>query len=128
MILPVANNVLGTALETCSDDPMTGFYRDGCCRTGPEDHGLHLVCVVLTDEFLKFSREAGNDLSTPHPEFGFPGLKGGEKWCLCVTRWRDALEAGCAPKVSLRATHISTLEFVTLDDLKRHAIDNDPEE
>ena len=124
MIKPVAHNVLGTELETCSEEPMTGFYRDGCCRTGTEDHGLHLVCTVMTDEFLEFSRAVGNDLSTPRPEFGFDGLRDGDQWCLCVTRWKEALDAGCAPQVVLRATHISALEFVTLDDLEQHAIDD----
>ena len=124
MIKPVAHNVLGTELAMCSEEPMTGFYRDGCCRTGTEDHGLHLVCVVMTDEFLEFSRAVGNDLSTPRPEFGFDGLRDGDQWCLCVTRWKEALDAGCAPQVVLRATHISALEFVTLDDLEQHAIDD----
>jgi uncharacterized protein (DUF2237 family) len=124
MFMPRTKNVLGTDLETCSEDPLTGFYRDGCCNTGSEDEGLHLVCVVMTDSFLEFSRSVGNDLSTPRPEFGFHGLSDGDRWCLCVTRWKEALEAGCAPQVVLRATHISSLEFVTLDDLKQHAVDD----
>jgi hypothetical protein len=114
-------NVLGTELETCSEDPVTGFYRNGCCETGPDDVGLHLVCVVLTEEFLIFSRSVGNDLSTPRPEWGFPGLSAGDRWCLCVERWREALSAGVAPQVHLEATHISTLEFVDRSDLEEHA-------
>ena len=120
-----AANVLGTPLQGCCQDPMTGFYRDGYCLTGPQDHGLHLVCAEMTDEFLVFSSSRGNDLSTPHPEWEFPGLKAGDKWCLCVLRWKEALEAGVAPRVNLEATHISTLEFVELADLERHAIDGD---
>jgi hypothetical protein len=107
---------------------MTGFYRDGYCRTGPGDVGLHTVCVELTDAFLTFSRLRGNDLSSPAPEFGFPGLKPGDKWCLCVTRWREALIAGMAPRVCLPACHISVLEFVDLADLKEHALDLDTRE
>lgn len=116
-----ARNVLGTVLETCSTSPMTGFFRDGCCNTGMDDVGLHLVCAVMTDDFLEFSAEAGNDLSTPNPMFGFPGLKAGDRWCLCVQRWKQALDAGMAPQVNLRATHISALEFVDLEDLQAHA-------
>ena len=118
-----ASNVLGTPLQPCSFDPPTGFYRDGCCHTGPGDHGLHTVCVRVTPEFLWYSRAAGNDLSTPMPEYGFPGLEPGDQWCLCVTRWQQALEADSAPQVVLAATHISALEFVELEDLKRHALD-----
>jgi uncharacterized protein (DUF2237 family) len=118
-----ATNVLGTPLQPCSFDPLTGFYRDGCCHTGPGDHGLHTVCVQATAEFLRFSQAAGNDLSTPMPEYGFPGLQPGDQWCLCVTRWQQALEAGSAPSVVLAATHISALEFVELEDLQRHALD-----
>ena len=118
-----ASNVLGGPLQPCSFDPVTGFFRDGCCHTGPGDHGLHTVCVEATAEFLHFSREAGNDLSTPVPEYEFPGLKPGDHWCLCVTRWMEAFEAGCAPRVVLEATHISALEYVELDDLKAHAAD-----
>ena len=118
-----ASNVLGEPLLPCSFEPLTGFYRDGCCHTGPGDRGLHTVCIHATAEFLRFSRAAGNDLSTPVPEYAFPGLKPGDHWCLCVTRWQDALEADCAPRVVLAATHISALEFVALEDLKRHALD-----
>lgn len=104
---------------------MTGFYRDGRCQTGPDDMGLHLVCAELTEAFLVFSQEQGNDLMTPIPEYGFPGLKPGDRWCLCVARWKEALEAGVAPPVVLAATHISALEHVDLDDLKHHALDNE---
>jgi uncharacterized protein (DUF2237 family) len=116
-------NVLGGRLEPCSVEPRTGFYRDGCCNTGPEDLGLHVVCVRVTAKFLAFSAEQGNDLSTPQPEFGFPGLKPGDRWCLCAGRWREALDAGVAPPVVLSATHEEALAVVTLDDLKRHAVD-----
>ncbi len=118
-----AKNVLGTALESCCTDPMTGFYRDGCCNTGPGDDGVHTVCAVVTKEFLKFSKAAGNDLSTPFPQYGFPGLKPGDRWCLCATRWKEAYEAGMAPQVILASTHISTLEFVDLEALMEFAID-----
>jgi len=118
----LASNVLGTALKSCSTDPMTGFYRDGCCNTGKQDHGLHLVCTEMTADFLDFSKSRGNDLSTPHPESMFPGLKPGDHWCLCVKRWQEALSAGHAPRVDLEATHISTLEFVDLKVLKDHAV------
>ena len=114
-------NVLGGELECCCLAPRTGFYRDGYCRTGPGDYGLHTVCAVMTEEFLRFSAAAGNDLSTPVPEFDFPGLESGDRWCLCVTRWQEAFEAGCAPDVILAATHISALEFVALEDLRAHA-------
>lgn len=116
-----AKNVLGTELEACSMSPRTGFYRDGCCNTGPGDVGLHLVCAEVNDEFLRFSRERGNDLSTPNPQYRFPGLKAGDRWCLCVLRWKEALDAGVAPPVVLEATHISTLEFVSLEELREHA-------
>ena len=116
-------NVLGTELQTCSTDPLTGFYRDGCCRTGADDLGLHTVCVQATAEFLEFSREVGNDLSTPNPSYMFPGVQPGDRWCLCAARWKQALEAGLAPPVVLEATHISTLEFVDLEDLQAHAIE-----
>lgn len=116
-------NVFGDPLELCSESPLTGFFRDGCCSTGPEDVGRHTVCIQATEEFLEFSRRSGNDLTTPRPEFAFPGLKPGDRWCLCVERWRDALEAGAAPRVYLRATHESALDFVSLTDLKRHALD-----
>jgi uncharacterized protein len=114
-------NVLGGRLECCCRKPRTGFYRDGYCRTGPGDHGLHTVCAVMTEEFLRFSTTVGNDLVTPIPEFGFPGLISGDRWCLCVTRWQEASEAGCAPPVVLAATHVSALEFVSLEDLRAHA-------
>jgi uncharacterized protein len=115
-------NVLGGKLECCCREPATGFYRDGYCRTGPGDRGLHTVCAVMTDEFLEFTAEQGNDLSTPVPEFGFPGLVAGDRWCLCVTRWQEAFETACAPPVVLEATHISALEFVSLEDLREHAV------
>lgn len=117
----MATNVLGGALEPCSIDPLTGFYRDGCCNTGPEDLGAHLVCAVVTAEFLEFSKEAGNDLSTPRPELGFAGLQPGDRWCLCASRYKEALDAGMAPDVVLESTHAQALEWVTLDELKRHA-------
>jgi len=118
----MASNVLGKPLKSCSIDPLTGFYRDGCCNTGKEDEGLHLVCCEMTDDFLAFSKYKGNDLSTPAPHYGFAGLKAGDHWCLCMARWKEAFEAGMAPKVDLEATHISALEFVDLEDLKRHSI------
>ena len=118
-----SRNVLGEPLIACSTQPMTGFFRNGCCDTAPEDVGSHTVCVVLTDEFLQFSKSRGNDLSTPLPDYGFPGLKAGERWCLCAPRWAEALEAGKAPRVVLRATHEGALEYCNLADLKRHAID-----
>jgi uncharacterized protein (DUF2237 family) len=116
-------NVYGEPLQSCSIRPLTGFYRSGCCHTGPEDLGLHTVCVEVTASFLAFSKSRGNDLSTPQPEFGFPGLEPGDRWCLCAARWQEALEAGSAPHVILAATHEATLEIVALDDLKRHALD-----
>jgi uncharacterized protein (DUF2237 family) len=118
-------NVLGGDLQRCCGNPPTGFYRDGYCRTGPGDVGLHTVCAVMTPEFLEFSCERGNDLATPAPEFDFPGLEPGDRWCLCVTRWLEALGAGVAPPVVLAATHSSALEFVDLDDLRAHALDAD---
>lgn len=118
-----ARNVFGDRLQTCCESPMTGFYRDGCCNTGPDDFGAHTVCTLMTREFLEFSRSRGNDLSTPMPEHGFPGLKPGDRWCLCAARWKEALDAGLAPRVILTATHEATLEFVSLEDLKKHAID-----
>ncbi len=120
--MPRAKNVLGTELEDCSRDPMTGFFRDGCCNTGPEDVGLHTLCAEMTDEFLVFSKSRGNDLSTPNPMFQFPGLKSGDRWCLCVLRWKEAFEAGRAPLVNLLATHMSVLEFVDLEHLQEHAV------
>ena len=118
-----AKNVLGTPLVACGTDPVTGFYRNGCCDTGPDDAGLHLVCAIMTAEFLEFSQARGNDLSTPNPLFRFSGLKPGDRWCLCATRWREAFEAGVAPQVVLEATHISMLEFASLEELKAHAAD-----
>lgn len=117
-----AKNVLGTELQTCSTDPMTGFFRDGCCNTGGGDHGVHTVCVIATEEFLAFSRSRGNDLSTPIPEYQFPGLKPGDRWCLCAQRWQEAFEAGMAPQVCMEATHMLTLEFVDLENLREHAV------
>ena len=117
-----ARNVLGGELAACSTSPVTGFFRDGCCNTGPGDFGLHLVCAVMSEEFLVFTKAVGNDLSTPRPDYRFPGLRPGDRWCLCVTRWKEAFEAGSAPPVVLDATHISALEFVDLDDLRSHAV------
>jgi uncharacterized protein (DUF2237 family) len=114
---------LGGPLETCSIKPMTGFFRNGCCDTGAEDRGSHTVCAVMTAEFLAFSKAQGNDLSTPMPEYGFAGLKPDDRWCLCAPRWQEALEAGRAPRVALRATHEGALEFCSLADLKRYAVD-----
>jgi len=116
-------NVLGEPLAACSEKPLTGFFRDGCCNTSAEDLGQHTVCVRVTGEFLEFSRSRGNDLTTPVPEFGFPGLKPGDQWCLCAARWREALEAGAAPRVVLQATHAAALRVVRLSDLKAHALD-----
>jgi len=116
-------NVLGETREICSIKPMTGFFRDGCCDTGREYIGSHPVCVVMTAAFLDFSKSCGNDLSTPMPEFGFPGLKPGDRWCLCAPRWQEAFEAGQAPRVVLRATHEGALDHCSLADLKRFAID-----
>lgn len=116
-------NVLGEPLGLCSDQPLTGFFRGGCCETGPADLGAHVVCAQVTDAFLAFSKARGNDLSTPAPSLGFPGLKNGDRWCLCAFRWREALEAGAAPRVVLAATHERALDYVSLDDLKRYALD-----
>jgi uncharacterized protein len=116
-------NVLGGELETCSVAPMTGFFRNGCCETGPEDVGSHTVCALMTAEFLAFSKSVGNDLSTPRPEYGFLGLKPGDRWCLCAPRWQEAFDAGAAPRVVLRATEMGALEFCALEDLKRSAVD-----
>lgn len=117
-----AKNVLGTTLVPCSTEPMTGFFRDGCCNTSADDQGAHTVCAEMTAEFLVFSKNAGNDLSTPHPQFGFPGLQPGDRWCLCAARWVEAMEAGSAPRVVLESTHARTLEFVPLVVLQRYAI------
>lgn len=116
-------NVLGGELAACSNDPVTGFFRDGCCNTAPQDVGSHTVCAVMTAEFLAFSKARGNDLSTPMPEYEFPGLKPGDRWCLCAPRWQEAFIAGKAPKVVLAATQEGALEYAELADLKRHAID-----
>jgi uncharacterized protein (DUF2237 family) len=118
-----SRNVLGGPLADCSQRPVTGFFRNGCCDTGPEDRGSHTVCTVMTAEFLAFSKARGNDLSTPMPEYGFPGLKPGDRWCLCAARWKEALDAGRAPLVVLSATHERALEVCDLTALKRHAID-----
>ena len=118
-----AKNVLGGELIPCSLDPVTGFFRNGCCETGPHDVGLHTVCAVMTAEFLAFSKMVGNDLSTPMPEYGFAGLKPGDRWCLCAPRWKEALDAGAAPQVVLQATHEETLAIVTLGVLKDHAVE-----
>lgn len=120
---PGALNVLGGELEPCGLDPVTGFFRNGCCETGPEDVGMHTVCAVMTAEFLAFSAMVGNDLSTPRPEFGFSGLKPGDRWCLCAPRWKEALDAGAAPQLVLSATHEETLAIVPLGVLKDHAVD-----
>ena len=119
----MASNVLGTELESCCTDPITGYYRDGFCHTGPGDVGLHTVCAQMTEEFLRFSYEHGNDLITPRPDMQFPGLKPGDKWCVCVTRWQEALEAGKACPVFLSATHSSAIEFVSMEDLNAHGAD-----
>jgi uncharacterized protein len=118
-----SRNVFGEKLESCATNPVTGFFRNGCCDTGADDVGSHTVCVVMTDEFLRFSKARGNDLSTPLPDFGFPGLKPGDRWCLCAPRWQEALKADAAPRVVLRATHEGALEYCALADLKRYAID-----
>jgi len=118
-----AFNVVDGPLEPCSLKPLTGFYRDGCCRTGADDVGLHTVCVQVDTEFLRFSKDQGNDLSTPRLQWGFPGLQRGDRWCLCAARWQEALEAGCPPPVVLRATNRAALRIVALADLKRYAVD-----
>lgn len=123
--MPAGKNVLGTALEVCSVSPMTGFFRNGCCETGATDMGLHVVCAEMTQEFLEFSQAQGNDLSTPVEEYEFPGLTPGDRWCLCVARWKEAFEAGVAPRVVLEATHMSTLEFVSLEELQAYAVDRE---
>jgi uncharacterized protein (DUF2237 family) len=118
-----AKNVLGEPLRSCCKSPMTGFYRTGKCDTGPGDLGLHVVCARMTAEFLAFSKSHGNDLTTPVPEAEFPGLKPGDRWCLCVARWKEAMKAGAAPPVRLESTHMSALEFVSLEELSEHALD-----
>lgn len=117
-----ARNVLGAELVPCSLDPVTGFFRNGCCETGPHDLGLHTVCAVMTAEFLAFSKRAGNDLSTPRLDLGFPGLNPGDRWCLCAPRWKEALDAGAAPQVVLESTHEETLAIVPLGVLKDFAV------
>jgi uncharacterized protein (DUF2237 family) len=121
----MAKNVLGGDLIVCSSDPMTGFFRTGTCDTCGDDEGMHTVCVVMTADFLQFSKDAGNDLSTPHPEFQFPGLQPGDRWCLCLPRWIEALEAGMAPQLVLRATHMSAIEFLSMETLVKYAVDAD---
>jgi uncharacterized protein len=120
---PEDKNVLGGALAPCSTSPRTGFFRDGCCNTGPDDVGLHVVCAQMTSEFLEFAREQGNDLITPMPAFGFPGLKHGDRWCVCAATWRQAYDAGVAPPVVLAATNEETLAVIALSALKQHALD-----
>ncbi len=115
-------NVLGENLKTCCTSPMTGFYRNGACETGPADIGTHVVCAEVTKDFLEFTRSRGNDLMSPAPHHGFPGLNPGDRWCLCVSRWKEALDAGLAPPVMLSATHEATLKYVSLEDLKKHAV------
>ncbi|QEL18834.1 DUF2237 family protein [Limnoglobus roseus] len=120
--MPTAKNVLGGPLQSCSTKPLTGFYRNGCCDTGMDDVGLHLVCTQVTAEFLAFQKAIGNDLSTPNPQYGFPGLRPGDRWCVCVTRWKEAMESGVPAPIVLEATHISTLEYVDLEDLQKNAV------
>ncbi|MEL7049529.1 MAG: DUF2237 domain-containing protein [Pseudomonadota bacterium] len=116
-------NVFGEPIAICSTRPMTGFFRNGCCDTGENDVGTHTVCAIVTQEFLEFSKSRGNDLSTPRPEYGFAGLNPGDRWCLCALRWKEAFDAGCAPKVILQATNIATVKLIPLQDLKSHAAD-----
>ncbi len=118
-----ALNILGAPLEPCSTDPMTGFYRDGCCNTGPADRGSHTVCVAVTDEFLSYTASRGNDLATPMPAYGFPGLEAGDRWCLCATRWLEAHDAGLAPRVYTRSTHERALDIIPLEKLTASAAD-----
>lgn len=118
-----SKNVLGGKLELCGTTPKTGFYRNGCCETGPDDPGMHSVCAEMTESFLAFSRRQGNDLSSPAPLFGFPGLEPGDRWCVCAERWKEAFAAGAAPPVRLSATHEATLEVIPLEDLLAHALD-----
>lgn len=118
----MGKNVFGTELATCGNEPKTGFYRDGCCNTGSQDKGVHTVCAIMTDEFLEFSRARGNDLSTPKPQWNFPGLKPGDRWCLCAQRWLEAHQASKAPLVKLEATHEKTLEFVKVETLLDYAV------
>ena len=118
-----SKNVYGNPLIPCSTAPMTGFYRDGCCNTGADDRGIHTVCAVMTDEFLQYSKKMGNDLTTPLPHYNFPGLKPGDRWCLCVLRWKEALDADLAPPLVLEATHQTALQYVSLEDLEWHALE-----
>ncbi|MEM6836871.1 MAG: DUF2237 domain-containing protein [Cyanobacteria bacterium P01_C01_bin.120] len=120
-----AKNILGGALESCSTNPMTGFYRDGCCHTGAGDVGVHVVCAQLTEEFLSYTKAQGNDLSTPQPMYNFPGLKPGDRWCLCAARWKEAYDDGVAPPVVLAATHEAALKVVTLETLQQHAVNQE---
>ena len=120
---PKALNVLGTTLESCCIDPMTGYWRDGYCRTANEDQGTHVVCAIMTQEFLEFTKSKGNDLTRPIPAYQFPGLKPGDKWCLCILRWLEAEKAGVAPKISLKSTDDKALEYTTIDLLQKYAID-----
>lgn len=121
----MAKNVLGTDLEDCSCDPMTGFFRDGKCNTCGDDHGMHTVCVVMTDDFLEFSKSRGNDLSTPIPMYDFTGLRAGDRWCLCLPRWIEAYNAGMAPQIVLEATHMSAIEHIEIETLKEYGVDAD---
>ena len=115
-------NIFGDEIEACCYDPMTGYFRDGFCNTDEHDHGSHVVCAVMTDDFLEFSKSKGNDLSTPRPEFNFPGLKEGDRWCLCALRWKEAYDAGVAPKVYLESCHLNSLNFVTKEQLAEYAV------
>ena len=121
--MSVQRNIFGDEITLCSAKPLAGFTRSGCCETGAEDVGSHTVCAEVTEEFLEFSRRAGNDLSTPVPAFDFPGLVPGDRWCLCAARWQEAFEAGCAPRVVLAATHERCMEVIDIEDLKAHALD-----
>ena len=125
MIADPSLNVLGEPLTPCSHDPLTGFFSDGHCNKCAEDQGSHTVCAVMTADFLEFSRSVGNDLSTPHPEYQFPGLKDGDRWCLCLPRWLEALEAGMAPRIVLQATHMSAIEHISMETLLEYAVDAD---
>ncbi|MEZ6094466.1 MAG: DUF2237 domain-containing protein [Pirellulaceae bacterium] len=120
--MPAPKNVLGTELRPCCFEPMTGYYRDGMCRTGPGDFGVHTVCAEMTEAFLKFSKGVGNDLSTPNDAYGFPGLKPGDRWCVCAARWQEAFDAGFAPPVILESTHMASVEFASLEDMKTKAV------
>ncbi len=124
MQVEASKNVLGTELQSCSQDPVTGFFRTGRCDTGPRDQGQHVVCAQMTEDFLRFTKAQGNDLSTPRPEWDFPGLEPGDCWCLCAARWQEALEADIAPPVMLEATHEKALDLLDLDDLKAHALNS----